>query len=411
MCQNASRGRVRVDFVLFDAGGGHRAAATALELIIRKQQRPWEVRVWNLQELLDPLDPARRLLGIRLQDLYNLILKQNWTLGARYLLRLLHGVIHLYHGPMVRRLEEHFRRDRPDLVVSLIPHFNRPVFDGLRRAHGDVPYVTLLTDLADYPPHFWIERQPQYFICGSEKAAQQALALGHPPEAVFRVSGMVLHPRFYEVVEVDRAAARRKLGLEASLPTGLVLFGGHGSRVMRRIVSELDRSRLPLQLIVICGHNQRLLHSIRRMRPRMPLHLVGFTHEVPEYMRLADFFIGKPGPGSISEALTMKLPVLVASNAWTLPHERYNAEWIRQEGLGLVVRSYRRIAGAVAELLSNGNLESYRLRAARVVNRAVFEVPDVLAEIARRGPLPEAYRAAAPPQGAREPSKPDPARR
>ncbi len=378
---------MRVHFVLFDAGGGHRAAATALQVALRSQQRPWEIRIWNLQDLLDPLDPARKLLGIRLQDLYNLILKQNWTLGARYLLRVMHALIRLYHAPMVRRLESHFRREKPDLVVSLIPHFNRPIFDGLRRAHDDVPYVTLLTDLADYPPHFWIERQPQYFICGSERAAQQALALGHPPHAVFRVSGMVLHPRFYEVAEVDRAGARRSLGLDVGLPTGLVLFGGHGSRVMRRIVAELDRSGLPLQLLVICGHNRQLLDSIRRMRTRMPVHVTGFTHDVPGYMRLADFFIGKPGPGSISEALAMKLPVLVASNAWTLPHERYNAEWIRQQGVGLVVPSYRRIAEGVAELLSNGNLERFRARAAAIENRAVFEVPEILAEIVRRGPL------------------------
>jgi 1,2-diacylglycerol 3-beta-galactosyltransferase len=105
-------------------------------------------------------------------------------------------------------------------------------------------------------------------------------------------------------------------------------------------------------------------------------------------MQLADFFIGKPGPGSISEALAMKLPVIVACNAWTMPHERYNAEWIRQQGLGLVVDSYRRVDRAVAELLSADNLERFRARAAAIENRAVFEIPDVLAEIAERGPEP-----------------------
>ena len=32
------------------------------------------------------------------------------------------------------------------------------------------------------------------------------------------------------------------------------------------------------------------------------MHVVGFTSEIPYYMVLSDFFIGKPGPGSISEA-------------------------------------------------------------------------------------------------------------
>jgi 1,2-diacylglycerol 3-beta-galactosyltransferase len=389
LCKNAQEGLVRLDCVVFDAGGGHRAAANAIETIIRQQQRPWELRIWNLQELLEPLDLFRKLLGIHLEDLYNrLILQWNCTLGARHMLRALHALIRLYHGPMVRSLEGHFRRQKPDLLLSLIPHFNRALFEALRRVHRDVPYVTLLTDIADHPPHFWIERQPQYFICGSERAAAQARELGHPPEAIYRVSGMVLHPRFYETPPLDRAAARRQLGLDPELPTGLVLFGGHGSRIIRTVVERLDRSGLPVQLIVLCGRNERLLQRLRRRAWRIPIHLQGFTTEVPWFMQLADFFIGKPGPGSISEALAMKLPVIVACNAWTMPHERYNAEWIRQQGLGLVVDSYRRVDRAVAELLSADNLERFRARAAAIENRAVFEIPDVLAEIAERGPEP-----------------------
>ncbi len=49
-------------------------------------------------------------------------------------------------------------------------------------------------------------------------------------------------------------------------------------------------------------------------------------------MHASDFFIGKPGPGSISEALAMKLPVIVERNAWTLPQERYNADWVTERG-------------------------------------------------------------------------------
>jgi UDP-N-acetylglucosamine:LPS N-acetylglucosamine transferase len=67
------------------------------------------------------------------------------------------------------------------------------------------------------------------------------------------------------------------------------------------------------------------------MRHRMPVYVEGFTRDVPYFMSLGDYFIGKPGPGSISEALAMRLPVVVESNAWTLAHERYNAEWIVEQ--------------------------------------------------------------------------------
>ncbi len=68
-------------------------------------------------------------------------------------------------------------------------------------------------------------------------------------------------------------------------------------------------------------------------------------------MGLADFFVGKPGPGSISEALKMDLPVIVERNAWTLPQERYNAQWVAENQFGVVLKNFRQIDRAVAELL------------------------------------------------------------
>ncbi len=389
---------MQIELLFYDAGGGHRRATEALCDVIRAQGRPWDLRRTNLQEVLDPLDICRKLTGRRMQDLYNLMLRKNWTLGASQLLRLMHGLIRLYHRPMARMLSEHFQRSRPDMVVSLIPHFNRALYDGLRRADSRTPFVTVLTDIADYPPHFWIERQRQYFVCGSERAFQQARAMGHPEEAVFRVSGMMLDPRFYRPVEADRHAERLRLGLDPDRPTGLLLFGGHGSRLMKPILKLLDASPIHAQLIVVCGRNQPLERELRALKTRKPAHVVGFTHEVPYYMHLADFLVGKPGPGTISEALAMKLPLVLILDAWTLPHERYNAVWVEQEGFGVTARGVRRVPEAVAHLLEPENYARYRERAARVQNRAVFEVPSILEEILKRegrsaGPLRQASAA------------------
>ncbi len=371
----------RLDLVFFDAGGGHRAAANALRQVMEEQHRPWDVRLVNLQELLDPLDVFRRITGLRLQDLYNLMLRKGWTLGSPQLTRGMHGVIRLYHRPTVRALEKFWNKEQPSLVVSLVPNFNRAMGDSLSRALPRVPLVTTLTDLADYPPHFWIERQPQYFVCGTERAVQQARAMGHDDAHIFRTSGMILAPRFYEAVEIDRRAERQKLGLDPDLPTALVLFGGYGSRVMVDIARALDVSGLKLQLILVCGRNEALVRDLRSLAHRIPMFVEGFTKEVPHYMRLSDLFIGKPGPGSISEALAMKLPVLVERNAWTLPQERYNADWIVENQVGLVLRSFRYIVQAVAEILQPENYRRFHAKAAAHENRAVFEIPDILEKI------------------------------
>jgi 1,2-diacylglycerol 3-beta-galactosyltransferase len=98
-------------------------------------------------------------------------------------------------------------------------------------------------------------------------------------------------------------------------------------------------------------------------------------------MYLADFFIGKPGPGSISEALAMKLPVIVERNARTLPQERYNADWVTEKHVGLVLRDFGRITPTVEELLDPSNFARFRNNAAAINNRAVFEIPGNLNEI------------------------------
>jgi 1,2-diacylglycerol 3-beta-galactosyltransferase len=373
---------MKVDFIYFDAGGGHRAAANALRQVVEQQGRPFEIRMVNLQEVLDAMDVFRKVTGLRLQDIYNLMLKKGWTLGSPQLMVGMHWVIGLFHSKTVRLLEAFWRQHRPEMVVSLVPNLDRALCESLARALPGVPFVTILTDIADYPPHFWIEDQVQHFICGSAKAVEQARAMGHAGDKVHRVSGMILNPRFYEIAPLsaeERAAGRAQLGFDPAKPVGLVLFGGEGSAVMREIAASLPER----QLLLICGNNGRLRAKLQAMPHRAPMFVEGFTKEVPRYMQLADYFIGKPGPGSISEAVAMRLPVIVERNAWTLPQERYNADWVCEMGVGIVLPNFRGIARAVEELLEPAAYARFREATGRLKNRAVFEIPDILERIAK----------------------------
>ncbi len=380
--------RRTLDFVYFDAGGGHRSAALALQSVIAASDYDWQVRLVNLQEVLDPLDVFRKLTGVRLQDIYNLALAKGWTLGSSYLLPCMHGVIRLYHSAQVKLLNKFWQEQRPDMVVSLVPNFNRALFQSLASALPGLPFVTILTDLADYPPHFWMERQRfrmerqrQYLICGTDRAIAQAKAKGYCDGQVFQTSGMILRPEFYSLPALDTGGERQKLGLDPDLPTGMVLFGSEGSDAMFPIAQHLGNSASDLQLILICGRNQSLEQRLKRLKTKNPILIEGFTREIPRYMQVADFFVGKPGPGSISEALQMGLPVIVERNAWTLPQERYNTEWLAQQGFGVVLRNFRAIDRAVRELLESGKLIEMKGRAAAIENRAVFEIPAILDRI------------------------------
>jgi Glycosyltransferase family 28 C-terminal domain len=378
-----------VDLIYFNAGGGHRAAATALETSIRELGMPWQVRLINLMQVLDPQDLFRKTTGFKPEDFYNGRLARGWTLGLAQELKLLQGMIRLGHRPMKRQLRRHWLRSPPDLVVSLIPNFNRALYDSVVSALPGVQYVTILTDLADHPPNFWIEPdQEQHLICGTPRALAQARAAGYPDERIHATSGMIIRPDFYRPMQLDRKAEQLKLGLDPTRPIGLVMFGGHGSKVMESIARRLEDT----QLILVCGHNEALAERLRLMSFNAPRVVLGFTTQIRHYMQLSDFLIGKPGPGSISEAVQQRLPVIVVRNSWTMPQERYNTQWVRENNAGLVLPSYRNLPRAVGELTAR--LDEFRLSLAQLQNRAVFEIPPILDAI-MDAPRPVARRRSA----------------
>jgi UDP-N-acetylglucosamine:LPS N-acetylglucosamine transferase len=387
--ESSSYPGAQIDLIYFDAGGGHRASATALISAARQQRRSWEINLINLRELLEPADVIRRLTGVRIENFYNSQLKYGLTIGTGQLLRITQMLIRQFEPMMIRLLARHWQHSQPDLVVSMIPNFNHAILEGLRQAdatqaRSETPLVTILTDLVDCPPHFWIERQQQYLVCGTATAAEQAIAMGHAPERVFRTSGMIVRPEFYGQMELGREAERRRLGLDPDLPTGIVMFGSYGSSRMATIAKKIEAARLNTQLIFICGHNDKLREHIESMELSYPFHCVGFTQEIPYFMKLADFFIGKPGPGSISEALVMGLPIIVERNAWTMVQERFNTDWIAQNGFGVVLPSFREIASAVSTMLDREQFERIRARVKAFDNRAVFEIPEILEALISR---------------------------
>ncbi len=373
----------QLDLIYFDAGGGHRASARALISAAEQQHRTWQINPINLRDLLEPADVIRRLTGVRVENFYNSQLKYGLTIGTGPMLRVMQMLIRQLEPAMIKLLARHWQHSQPDLVVSMIPNFNHAILEGLRQAdaiqaRSETPMVTILTDLADCPPHFWIERQRQYLVCGTATAARQAIAMGHDRSRVFRTSGMIVRPEFYRPIELSREAERIRLGLDPELPTGIVMFGSYGSSQMAAIARKIETARLKTQLIFVCGHNDRLREHIESMKVSYPFHCVGFIPEIPYLMQLADFFIGKPGPGCISEALVMGLPVIVERNAWTMVQERFNTDWIAQNGLGIVLPSFRQIACAVSTMLDRKQFLLLRASVKALDNRAVFEVPEIL---------------------------------
>ena len=306
-------------------------------------------------------------------------LARGWSVGLAQELKLLQAAIRISRRSMANRLRRHWRKAPPDMVVSLIPNFNRPMYEAVASLCPRVPYVTLLTDFADYPPHFWIEpRQAQHFICGTPKAAAQARALGYGEDRV-HLDLRDDHPSGFLRPSRDRSPGGAAQARPRSGPA-------HGARHVRRpwIARHAGDRQAPRRCAAhhdlrtqrgACASGSRVMSAAARA----PRAVMGFTSEMRHYMQLADFFIGKPGPGSISEAVQQGLPVVVVRNTWTMPQERYNTDWVLENGAGIVLESFRHVDEGVRSIIAR--LSEFKANLARIENRAVFEIPEILERI------------------------------
>jgi len=378
--------------LVVDAGGGHRSAARALLAAAEERGAPFRFRVESLESLLGSLDFLRKRTGLSFEDGYNMILRRRWTVLLVPLLRVLHALIAVRRPALVRELRRFFAGRRPAAVLSVTPNFNGVVRDALLAEHPGVPLLVLLTDFADFPPRFWIEPGLTRVLAGTDEAASQARAMGIPPERVSRLSGMVLHPRFYRTSGPEaRARVRRELGFPGEALTVMLLFGGKGSPEMEPLAARLLEADHGWRVIAVCGDNPGLVAKLSAIAGKAGGRLfpVGFTDRVADFMAASDLLITKPGPGSLAEAFHQGLPVVVTRNRHTIPQERFNTRFVEERGLGLVVRHWSEIPEAVAAFARDpaGRARVKAAIAALPGNRAVYEALEIVrSEVARADP-------------------------
>jgi 1,2-diacylglycerol 3-beta-galactosyltransferase len=366
-----------------NAGGGHYATLRAIKAIAQQQKRPWQITVTDIGQLIELLDPYKKMFGVNANEMYNDMLSMDLTWFHPVSMFLDKFFIQLLYSKAVELGEKHWQQQKPlDLVISLIPLHNRAIWESLQRVQPNKPMVTILTDFADCPPHFWIEPETKsYFICGTERATNQASNLGVSKDYIIQTSGLSVHPRFYQPISSDRRNEIKRLGLDPDKITAIVSFGGKGCTTMLDIARSLECISHKIQVIFLCGSNKKLEQALKERPTRLKQHIQGFTEDVPYFMNLADFFIGKPGSISVSEALVMNLPVIVDRNYATLINEKYNADWILEKQVGITIKSFKQIIPAIEELLTPENWQRYKANVTAIQNRAIFEIPEILQSI------------------------------
>ncbi|MDE2165386.1 MAG: hypothetical protein KGJ66_03490 [Alphaproteobacteria bacterium] len=374
----------RILVLYTDSGYGHVATARVLREYLGAE-RPWRIDIVDVyREILTGLDPFRALTGMSGPDIYNeYALRRGHTRVLWPVIAAGSSVALRLGSPfVVRQLAAYLRARSYDMVISVMPLINAAVAASLRQFGGDTPFVTIVTDFCEPMHAAWIQSEDQVVVCGTPKCREQARRFGLPETRIVAAKGLMLSPKFHAQARATTtasvAAARVGLGLAPDRLTGLMMFGGRGADRMLDFAQAIEASDLPVQLIYVCGTNREVADDIAALPARRQRHVIGFSDAIERYMAASDFFVGKPGPGAISEAMVMGLPMILEVGARLLAQERYNANWARAIGAALSFRNADGLRAAIAQLSETGRLAAMRRAIAAHPNTAIFDLPTQL---------------------------------
>ncbi|MFQ6057661.1 MAG: glycosyltransferase [Anaerolineae bacterium] len=364
----------RILILMSETGGGHRSAAEAIAEAVEHLQ-PGQAQV----ELLDFIAACAPFPLNRVARLYRPAVNYaaplwGWLWYAsddpRRMALSLKALVPLAKGKLMAFLHQR----KPKVIVSVHPLANHLAVRAVRELGQPIPVITVVTDLVSAHSS-WFCPDVDLCIVPSQEARERALRAGLPSEKI-EVVGLPVGRRFREM-RGEKGDLREALGLRRDLSTVLLVGGGEGMGRVYDMARAVAGAGLPLQLVVVAGRNEGLRHRLEATRWEVPTRVYGFVTHMPELMAAADLIVTKAGPGTISEALVMGLPILISD--FVPGQEEGNVRYVVEGGAGLLADTPQKLAAALGELLAAGSEALARMAA----NARRLARPEAALEIAR----------------------------
>jgi processive 1,2-diacylglycerol beta-glucosyltransferase len=245
----------------------------------------------------------------------------------------------------------------------------------LATAEAAPALVTVMTDLVG-GHRGWLSPRPDAMVTATREATSWCLEHGVPARLI-RETGLPVDPALASNTSpADRRALRERLGLDPDLLCVLMGGGAEGVGSLRRWARWLGASGLPLQVVISCGRNERLLHWLRHQPPSSTTIALDFQPSLTPWFQAADVYLGKPGPSTLAEAAAAGLAILVCE---ALPgQEELNGPALIAAGAG------RRVLGRrdLLRILSRFCLSDDRLLADLQRGALAWSRPDAASRAA-----------------------------
>lgn len=326
-------------------GGGHAAACMAVSQFVGDE---YDIKV------IHPIDQLR-IWGVpACERVYNAMLQRGWIRSMNFLARFVAPRIFSAREQKIEEMiTSYLKSYQPDLIISLIPYVNYPASEAARKMHK--PYLLITTDNDLYSWVLGLEKvKNPHFKVTIGADLPSTLGLLHKkniPDTAIEVTGHPLRAEFCEEKNVDNI--RREWGFTSEKPVVLIMMGGTGNAhalQYARIVGALD---MGVHLLVVTGRSDKLKRAI----DALPLHpsnertVIGYTNRVADLMAISDLLITKPGPGTISEALSMQLPMFIDTVGISLFWERVNIDLVTKYNVGQRIEDYVHLFPLMKEYL------------------------------------------------------------
>jgi len=357
-------------FLFSDTGGGHRSAAEAIIEAIH-----FEYGDAVTTEMLDFFKSHAPLPLNKMPDWYPDMVKAPQLWGLSFKMsdgRLRARAITASMWPYVGRAARRIVKEHPaDLVVTVHPLATTVFLKALGRNRP--PFIIVVTDMVTTHA-LWYDQRADWILVPTETARKRGIEFAMDPERV-RVVGQPVAER-HCIPAGNKETLRKKLGWEQDKTIVLLVGGGEGMGPMGKTAREIAASGLDVALAIVAGRNQRLKKHLESIDWPVPVHIYGFTRELPDFMRAADVLVTKAGPGTIAESLNANLPMILYAK---LPgQEDGNVTFVVEEKVGVWAPQPEQVVQTLREWVQKPEI---RLKYAKNCRRAAR--PDASRQIAR----------------------------
>lgn len=252
------------------------------------------------------------------------------------------------HKTSHEKIEKLLNRYQPDTVVCTQAFPCGMIADYKRTNNLDLKLVGVLTDFA--PHSFWLNEGVDYYIVPSLEAKERFIKKGIYPDNV-KVYGIPVREKFAH--QLDKQPIAKRLNLNPSLPTILIMGGGHGLGPIKAILKSLIKVETDFQIIVLAGKNKKIVNSLKRSvkKSKKKILIFEYANNVDELMEISSMIITKPGGITTAESLTKGLPMVIVD---PIPgQEMRNTDFLIKKGIGIRIDDTSDIGEEVELLLQS----------------------------------------------------------